>query len=112
MKFPFAKIFSNPRRDRMALMRTEVIVSTYNNPMALNYVLLALVGQRYADFSVCVADDGSGKLTHTLLENWRHRLSPIPLRHIWQPDDGFRKNTILNKAIDSSQADYLIFIDG
>jgi glycosyltransferase involved in cell wall biosynthesis len=100
---------SNPTA---TIVRTEVIVSTYNNPMALNYVLLALAGQRGSDFSVCVADDGSGKETHTLLESWNHRLSPILLRHIWQPDDGFRKNTILNKAIDSSQADYLIFIDG
>ena len=100
---------SNPTA---TIVRTEVIDSTYNNPMALNYVLLALAGQRGADFSVCVADDGSGKETHTLLESSTHRLSPISLRHIWQPDDGFRKNTILNKAIDSSQADYLIFIDG
>ena len=103
---------SNPTATQPGIVRTEVIVSTYNNPMALNYVLLALAGQRNADFSVCVADDGSGEPTHALLENWSRRLSPIPLRHIWQPDDGFRKNTILNKAIDSSQADYLIFIDG
>lgn len=103
---------SNPTATPTTIVRTEVIVSTYNNPMALNYVLLALASQRDADFSVCVADDGSGKLTHTLLESWSHRLGPIPLRHIWQPDDGFRKNTILNKAIKTSQADYLIFIDG
>ncbi len=103
---------SNSTAIQPRIVRTEVIVSTYNNPMALNYVLLALVGQRNADFSVCVADDGSGEPTHALLESWCRRLSPIPLRHIWQPDDGFRKNTILNKAIDSSQADYLIFIDG
>jgi glycosyltransferase involved in cell wall biosynthesis len=103
---------SNPTATQPTIVRNEVIVSTYNNPMALNYVLLALAGQRDADFSVCVADDGSGEPTHALLESWRRRLSPIPLRHIWQPNEGFRKNTILNKAIDSSQADYLIFIDG
>lgn len=95
-----------------AAVRTEVIVSTYNNPMALNYVLLALAGQCNASFSVCVADDGSGKPTQVLLEGWVDRLGPISLRHVWQEDDGFRKNTILNKAIDSSRADYLIFMDG
>ena len=102
----------NPTATQPTIVRNEVIVSTYNNPMALNYVLLALAGQRNADFSVCVADDGSCEPTHALLETWSRRLSPIPLRHIWQPNEGFRKNTILNKAIDSSQADYLIFIDG
>lgn len=93
-------------------MHTEVIVSTYNNPVALNYVLLALARQCGADFSVCVADDGSGQPTQALIESWVDRMTPISLRHVWQEDDGFRKNTILNKAVESSRADYLIFIDG
>src|SRR5258707_589774 len=31
---------------------------------------------------------------------------------LWQPDAGFRKNAMLNKAIIASRTDYLIFIDG
>lgn len=96
----------------LTIVRTEVVVSTYNNPMALNYVLLALAAQRGAEFSVCIADDGSGAPTQRVIESWAGRIGRIPLRHIWQKDDGFRKNAILNKAIDTSRADYLIFIDG
>lgn len=34
------------------------------------------------------------------------------LRHVSQPYLGFRKNRILNQAIASSTADYLVFLDG
>ena len=91
---------------------TEVIVSTYNNPFALNLTLLSLSHQTRGDFSVCVADDGSKEATSQLIEEWRERFGVERLRHVWHPDNGFQKNVILNKAIASSTADYLIFMDG
>jgi glycosyltransferase involved in cell wall biosynthesis len=89
----------------------EVVVSTYNHPRALNLALHALLRQSRSDFRVCIADDGSGPATEALLAAWRPRLGER-LRHIWQDDQGFRKNRILNRAIASSGADYLIFLDG
>lgn len=89
----------------------EVVVSTYNHPRALDLVLHALLRQSQPDFRICIADDGSGPQTAELIAAWQQRLGPR-LRHIWQADRGFRKNRILNKAIASSTADYLIFLDG
>ena len=89
----------------------EVVVSTYNNPRALDLVLLALQRQTQTGFRLCVADDGSGPDTTDLLAQWRERFGDR-LRHIWQADHGFRKNRILNKAIASSSAEYLVFLDG
>lgn len=89
----------------------EVVVSTYNNPRALDLALHALQRQTLGGFRLCVADDGSGPDTTALLAQWAPRLGDR-LRHIWQSDHGFRKNRILNKAIASSTADYLIFLDG
>ena len=90
----------------------EVVVSTYNNPRALDLALHALQHQTVGGaFRLCVADDGSGPDTAALVERWRERLG-TRLRHIWQADHGFRKNRILNKAIASSQAEHLIFLDG
>jgi GT2 family glycosyltransferase len=43
---------------------------------------------------------------------WLEKYSPGRLRHVWHPDEGFRKNKILNQAIASSFADYLIMLDG
>lgn len=89
----------------------EVVVSTYNNPHALDLALCALRRQSIADFNVCIADDGSGQVTRDLVNAWAAAFGPL-LRHIWHPDHGFRKNRILNKAIASSTAEYLIFLDG
>jgi hypothetical protein len=36
----------------------------------------------------------------------------MPVHHIWQPDQGFQKSRILNKAIATAKGDYLIFTDG
>jgi hypothetical protein len=36
----------------------------------------------------------------------------LRLRHVWHEDDGFRKCTILNRAIEAASGDYLLFSDG
>ena len=38
--------------------------------------------------------------------------SNITITHLWQKDDGCRKTLIVNKGIEQSEGDYLIFIDG
>lgn len=90
----------------------EVIVTTYNNPTALHFALLGLQGQTCQAFSVCIADDGSTESTRQVVEIWRRKFGPERFRHVWHPDKGFAKNQILNKAISSSKADYLVFLDG
>ena len=90
-------------------MKTELIITTYNSPKALNLVLLALHAQTRLPDSIAIADDGSGPETQAVLD--KHQ-THLPLRHVWHPDTGFGKNEILNKAIASSDADLLIFIDG
>ena len=94
------------------MVTTEVIVTTYNNPQALHFALLGLEGQSTQAFNVCVADDGSGNETPELVSHWQHRFGSERFRHVWHPDNGFAKNEILNKAIATSTAGYLIFIDG
>src|SRR5690606_19804904 len=36
----------------------------------------------------------------------------LSIRHVWHDDRGFRKCTILNRAIAEASADYLVFSDG
>lgn len=90
----------------------ELVITTYNNPTALHYALLGASLQSRDDFSICIADDGSGDPTREVIEIWKDRLAPGRLRHVWHPDAGFMKNQILNKAITTSEAEYLVFIDG
>jgi glycosyltransferase involved in cell wall biosynthesis len=91
--------------------RISVIVATYNRPDALDAVLRSLLRQSDADFEVLVADDGSTDRTRDLIDARKPRFGGR-LRHIWQPDDGFRLAEIRNRAILAATGDYCIFLDG
>lgn len=95
----------------MILMKTSVIFTTYNSPDWLEKVLWGFFSQTVSDFEIIIADDGSRDDTRERIA----RLSvgsPVPIRHVWQPDEGFQKSRVLNKAIAASQGEYLIFTDG
>lgn len=92
-------------------MKTALLISTYNWPQALKLVLKSLKIQTSMPDEVLIADDGSDERTKHVIENFQKKIS-VQIRHIWQEDNGFRKSAILNKAIASSNADYIIQIDG
>lgn len=93
-------------------MRTELILSTYENPRALALCLASVAGQRLRPDGVAIADDGSGAATKAVIDAFAAAHPDLPLRHVWHEDAGFRKAAILNKAIASSAAEFLVFIDG
>lgn len=93
-------------------MRTELIVATYNNPRALALCLVSVARQDLSPDGICIADDGSGPETRAVIDGFSAAHPDLPLRHVWHEDRGFEKNAILNKAIASSEADLLVFIDG
>ena len=95
----------------MAAVLTELVVATYENPHALALCLTSAALLAPAPDSIAIADDGSGPETAAVVDAFRAR-SPVPLRHVWHEDRGFQKNAILNRAIASSEADFLVFIDG
>lgn len=92
-------------------MRTSLIITTYNWPEALQLTLNSVTRQSLPPDEVVVADDGSGPATLTALERWRQRLS-MPLRHVWQPDEGFRLARARNLAIRAASMDYIVLVDG
>jgi glycosyltransferase involved in cell wall biosynthesis len=92
-------------------MRISVIISTYDQPEALERVLLGFALQTHREFELIVADDGSGPKTAAVIE----RAAPGSaggIKHIRHEHRGFRKSEILNQAIIASTGDYLIFSDG
>jgi glycosyltransferase involved in cell wall biosynthesis len=92
-------------------MRVSVIVTTYNQPDWLELVLWGFQAQTTGDFELLVADDGSGRPTAERIESLQPQLR-YPLHHVWHPDEGFRKCTILNAAIARAGGDYVFFTDG
>jgi glycosyltransferase involved in cell wall biosynthesis len=96
----------------MALsLAASIVFTTYNQPDWLEKVLLGFAAQDRRDFEILIADDGSTEQTRQRIDTLR-RLIPMPVHHLWQPDDGFRKCRAMNMAIDQAAADYLIFTDG
>ena len=92
-------------------MKISVIISTYNSPQWLLNVLIGYAYQDYDDFEIVVADDGSTPDTADAIEHFVEN-SDLVVKHVWHADNGFQKCAILNKAIASSEGDYLIFTDG
>lgn len=94
-------------------MTSSLIISTYNRPDALDVVLRSVERQTMMPDEIIIADDGSGPETAELVKKWSEsgRLK-VPLKHVWQEDEGFRLATIRNKAMAAAISDYIIQIDG
>ena len=89
----------------------SVIVATYNREDALGAVLRSLSRQSEQRFEVVVADDGSRPATAAVVAAWTSHM-PVPLKHVWHEDRGFRVAEIRNRAIRASAGTYCIFLDG
>lgn len=92
-------------------LTTSLIISTYNREDALELTLLSVLNQSTMPDEVIVADDGSRTATKDLIDRYREKF-PVPLRHCWHEDLGFRLATIRNKAIAMARGEYIIMIDG
>ncbi|GGY14073.1 glycosyltransferase [Massilia dura] len=91
--------------------KISVIVTTYNRPDALTAVIEACFAQDDPHFEIIIADDGSTDNTRDCVEALRAR-SPVPLRHVWQPDEGFRAARVRNLGTLAASGDYIVFLDG
>lgn len=91
--------------------RISVVLSTYNAPQWLEKSLWGYAAQTFHEFELLIADDGSDSRTAEVIARVRDQ-TELMIKHIWHPDDGFRKCAILNRAIEASDGDYLLFSDG
>ena len=89
----------------------SLVISTYNQAPALLKVFRGVQLQTSMPDEIIVAEDGSDSATRALIAEWKDRL-PVPVRHVWQENRGFRKTTILNRAIATAEKEYVVFLDG
>jgi glycosyltransferase involved in cell wall biosynthesis len=92
-------------------MKISVIVSTYNAEEWLEKVLIGYSIQTYTDFEVIIADDGSRPATKELIDRYAANY-PVPLRHLWHADEGYRRQEILNVAIVEAAHEFILMTDG
>jgi glycosyltransferase involved in cell wall biosynthesis len=88
----------------------SLIISTYNKPEYLFQCLKSITELKDLPDEIIVADDGSGKETTQVIEQFRSQLS-VPLIHARQEDEGYRLARSRNNGLIKSLGDYLIFID-
>ena len=89
----------------------SVIVAFYNQLDYLRLVLAGFERQSFESFEIIIADDGSDPRVVQQLEEIISG-SSLRIKHVWHPDKGWRKNRILNKAVQLASSGYLIIIDG
>lgn len=89
----------------------SLIVTTYNWKEALAVILASIRRQTRLPDEVVIADDGSRSDTAELLLRVARNF-PVPLRHSWQEDKGFRVGRSRNRAIAASAGDYVLLVDG
>lgn len=89
----------------------SLIITTYNRPDALAHVLQSVMQQSHLPDEIIVADDGSTEDTAQVVQA-AARQSLAPIRHVWQPDEGFRAAQSRNRALAVAMGEYIIMIDG
>lgn len=92
----------------ISLPTCSVIISVYSDLEALKLVINSLMHQSIPPEEIIVAEDAEDKD----IANYLKSLNNSKIIHLSQPDKGWQKEKILNKAIRKSSKDYLIFIDG
>ncbi|MGC1243151.1 MAG: glycosyltransferase [Chryseosolibacter sp.] len=90
-------------------MDVSLIISVYKDVTSLRTVLEGLKFQRYRNYEIVISEDGESEEMRNFLGAYR---CENPILHLTQPDVGWRKNQALNRAIQRSKGDYLVFIDG
>lgn len=91
-------------------LQISVIISTYNAEEWLEKVLIGYFNQTYKDFEIIIADDGSRPATKELI--WKYKNNyPVDIKHFWHEDLGYRRQEILNVAIQEAN-EYIIMTDG
>lgn len=89
----------------------SVIISTYNAEEWLEKVLLGYSVQTHKNFEIIIADDGSKESTKNLINSFKNKFSK-PIIHLWHEDLGYRRQEILNIAIQNASFEYILMTDG
>lgn len=92
-------------------VRPSLVVSTADNPRALDLTLESVSLQTKLPVEVLIADDGSDERTSTIVGAWAARL-PCRVRRTWRAQEDFVRSIVLNELVRTASGNYLIFVDG
>ena len=90
-------------------MKATLIISVYKDTRALRAVLDSLKRQTEQDIELIISEDGEDAQMAAFIKSYSFTW---PMQHLTQPDEGWRKERALNRAVVAAKNDWLIFIDG
>ena len=99
------------QKSKTDLVNPSLIITTYNWPQALRLSVESVWTQTVLPKEIIIADDGSKEETRETVDQLRKQ-SPIPIIHVWQPDEGFQLSKIRNRGIAAASSEYIIISDG
>lgn len=99
------------KKTKTDLVNPSLIITTYNWPQALRLSVESVFSQTVLPKEIIIADDGSKEETRETIDQLRKH-SPIPIIHVWQPDEGFQAAKIRNRGIAAASSEYIVFVDG
>lgn len=93
-------------------LKISLVIAFYKNINALSLIFKALQLQSFKSFEVVVAEDDNNAASLDFIEKAKAEM-PFVVKHVRQEEDnGFRKNQMLNRAINVCAADIIVFLDG
>lgn len=91
-------------------LSSSIVISVYKDAVALKLILGCLNRQTVNNFEVIISEDCQSLEIHSITKKFN--AFDFPVLHLTQEDKGFRKNIALNRAIEASQTEHIIFLDG
>ncbi len=93
-------------------MEITIIISYYKALDNLRIILKALSNQSNKSFEVILSEDDFNQETIDFISQNKH-LFLFNISHLYQQkDNGFRKNSMLNRSVTEAQTEKIVFIDG
>ncbi|HLT72697.1 MAG TPA: glycosyltransferase [Cyclobacteriaceae bacterium] len=89
-------------------MKVSVIISTNGSPALLQKSLWGFEYQTFNNFELVVAEEAESDETKALIKEFSQR-SGVHVRHLFDATGKCKEIAMINKAVSSTNADYLIF---
>jgi glycosyltransferase involved in cell wall biosynthesis len=89
----------------------SLLVNVYDMLDRLRIASEGLLRQSSSDFEIIFCDDGSTDGSEAFIAGLAGR-SQVSIRHVWQPNLGYRRSMILNQGIRESRGRIVIVTDG
>lgn len=91
---------------------TSMVIPIYKSNAYLTTLISAISRQSVLPEEVIFAEDDEDAETVSILANAAKQLPSIKIKLVQQPDVGFRKAEIVNKAVTKAKNKRLVFLDG